>query len=63
MSIRRDGTRYRGIRDYAEAGITKSFDVARASRLEASFRVHRVERHYEYSYRVLGVVRVRARVK
>ena len=63
LSIRRDGTRYRGIRDYAEAGITKSFDVARASRLEASFRLHRVERHYEYSYRVLGVVRVRARVK
>jgi hypothetical protein len=63
LSIRRDGTRYRGVRDYAEAGATKTFSVARNSVIEVSFRLHRVERHYEYSYRVVGVVRARARIK
>ena len=63
QSLRRDGTRYRGVRDYAEAGLTRTFVIAAGARIETSFRFHRVERHYEYSYRVLGVVRARARVK
>ena len=63
MSLRRDGSRYRGVRDYAETGITRTFALAPGALVEASFRFHRVERDYEYSYRVLGVVRARARIK
>ncbi|MGH8639870.1 MAG: hypothetical protein ACREUZ_22315 [Burkholderiales bacterium] len=63
LSLRRDGTRYRGVRDYAEAGLTRTFSLAPGALIEASFRLHRVERHYEYSYRVVAVVDVRARVK
>jgi hypothetical protein len=63
MSMRRDGTRYRGVRDYAEAGFTWTWTPAPGALVETSFRFHRIERHYEYSYRVLGVVRARARLK
>lgn len=63
MSIRRDGTRWRGVRDYSEAGLTRTFDVAPGVRGEASARIHRVERHYEYSYRILGIVRVAHRIR
>jgi hypothetical protein len=63
MSVRRDGTRYRGVRDYAEAGIARTFRIAPTAQLQASFRVHRVESHYEYSYRILAVADVRGRVK
>ena len=63
QSTRRDGTRYRGVRDYAETGFTKTFDLAPETLIEVSFRYHRIEDHYEYSYRVLGVARLRARVK
>jgi hypothetical protein len=63
LSVRRDGTRYRGVRDYAEAGLTRTFRLAAGALLETSFRLHRVERHYEYSYRLLGIVDVRGRVK
>jgi hypothetical protein len=63
QSIRRDGTRWRGIRDYAEAGFTKTFDLAPGTLIEVSFRYHRIEDHYEYSYRVLGIAHVSARVK
>ena len=62
-SIRRDGTRWRGVRDYAETGLTKTFDLAPGALIEVSFRYHRVEDHYEYSYRVLGVAHMRAKVK
>ena len=62
LSRRRDGTLYRGIRDYAEAGLTRSFQVAPDVQLQAAARVHRVERHYEYSYRVLGVAALRWRL-
>jgi hypothetical protein len=63
QSIRRDGTRYRGIRDYAEAGLTRTFTLAPGALMEASLRFHRVERDYAYSYRILGVVRARGRLK
>jgi hypothetical protein len=59
LSARRNGSRYRGVRDYAEAGITRSFKPATGVVLEASARVHRVEDHYEYSYRVLAVTAIR----
>jgi len=55
LSIRRSGTRYRGVRDYAEAGLTRTFRLGPHVMLQASGRLHRVERNYEYSYRVLAV--------
>lgn len=55
LSIRRSGTRYRGVRDYAEAGLTRTFRLGPRVMLQASGRLHRVERNYEYSYRVLAV--------
>jgi hypothetical protein len=62
QSIRRDGTRYRGLRDYAEAGLTRTFPLAPGSWLEASARWHRVENDYEYSFRVLAVAALRKRL-
>jgi hypothetical protein len=58
LSQRRDGSRYRGIRDYAETGLTRTFDAGSGIRFEASGRLHRVERYYEYSYRILCVARL-----
>jgi hypothetical protein len=58
QSIRRDGTRYRGTRDYSEAGLTRTFKPAPGILLEASGRAHRVERHYEYSFRIVGTASI-----
>ncbi len=58
QSITRSGMRYRGIRDYAEAGVTRAFVPARGVTFEASARLHRIEKHYEYSYRVLCTTRL-----
>jgi hypothetical protein len=55
QSIRRDGTAYRSLRDYAEAGLTRLFPLAPRSWLEASVRWHRVENDYEYSFRIFAV--------
>ena len=55
-SLARSGDRYRGTRDYSEAGLTRRFTLARAAVLDVSGRLHRVEGRYEYSYRVLSVV-------
>jgi len=54
LSLRRDGRYYRGIRDYAEAGLTRTFHPAPGVAVMAAARLHRTERHYEYSYRILG---------
>jgi hypothetical protein len=59
QSIRRDGSAYRALRDYAEAGLARTFDLAPRSWLEASARWHRVENNYEYSFRILAVARLR----
>jgi hypothetical protein len=59
QSIRLDGTPYRSLRDYAEAGLTRTFALAKDSWLEASVRGHRVENHYEYSFRILSVAKLR----
>jgi hypothetical protein len=63
QSVRRDGRRWRGIRDYAEAGVTRTFLPVAGAVLEASFRYHRIEDHYEYSYRVLARVQVLGKVR
>jgi hypothetical protein len=56
LSLRRTGDRYRGTRDYSEAGLTRRFTLAQMAILDVSGRIHRVENHYEYSYRVMSVV-------
>jgi hypothetical protein len=63
QSIRINGEVYRGTRDYAEAGVTRVFRLAPGVSLAASGRLHRIEQHYEYSYRVLAVTNLRWRVK
>jgi hypothetical protein len=55
LSIRRDGRRYGGIRDYAEAGVARRVKLAPGAVLEVSGRLHRTERYFEYSYRVLSI--------
>ena len=62
QSLRRDGTRYRGLRDYAEAGVTRTFELAPRSLLEVSARWYRVENDYEYSFRILAIARLRRRL-
>jgi hypothetical protein len=56
LSAERSGERYRGIRDYSEAGLSRRFTLARAAAIDVSGRLHRVEGRYEYSYRVASVV-------
>jgi hypothetical protein len=63
QSRRRDGTSYRRLRDYAEAGLTRTFPLARGSFFEISARWHRVENDYEYSFRVLAVAKLRHRLR
>ncbi|HET7694563.1 MAG TPA: hypothetical protein VFK57_02570 [Vicinamibacterales bacterium] len=58
-SLRRDGHRYGGTRDYAEAGLARRFNVAPGAVMEVSGRLHRTERFYEYSYRVIAIASVR----
>jgi hypothetical protein len=62
QSLRRDGTRFGGLRDYLETGVTRRFPLAPRSSLEASARWHRVESHYEYSFRLLAVAHLRRRL-
>jgi len=62
LSVRLNGARHRGTRDYAEAGLTRRFSLAPSTRLEVSGRFHRVENHYEYSYRIVSLVSLGWRV-
>lgn len=63
LSLRRDGSRYGGIRDYAEAGLARRLRLAPGAVFEVSGRLHRTERYYEYSYRVLSIVAVHWRIR
>jgi hypothetical protein len=56
QSLLLDGTRYHGTRDYAELGLSRRFQLASTANLEVSGRLHRIERYYEYSYRVTSTV-------
>ena len=56
LNLRMDGRRYRGVRDYSEAGLARWFRPARGLTVEVSARFYRIEPHnYEYSYRVLAL--------
>ena len=59
LALRRNGSRFGKVRDYAEWGLTRHFRPARDVHVFAAFRVHRVESSYEYSYRNVGRVRLR----
>lgn len=63
QSTWKDGSPYRGTRDYAELGMTKAFKTGTAVDFESSFRLHRVEAEIEYSYRLLAIVRLGYRLK
>lgn len=62
LALRADGRLFRKTRDYAELGVTRRFEPAPGVHLFAAVRLHRVEQHYEYSYRIVGRVRLRHRV-
>ncbi|PYR56244.1 MAG: hypothetical protein DMF85_17195, partial [Acidobacteria bacterium] len=63
LSAFANGRRYHGTRDYAEAGITRRFRLSASALLDVSGRFHRVENHYEYSYRVTSIVGVGWRLR
>ena len=45
--------------NYAEVGVTRVVALAKDSWREASFRGHRVEHYYEYSFRIFAVAKLR----
>jgi hypothetical protein len=59
LAERLDGSMDRKVRDYGEVGITRHFRPAPGVHLFASARIHRVETSLEYSYRIVGRVRLR----
>jgi hypothetical protein len=59
LALLRDGTMFRNVRDYAEFGIARQFQPAPGVQVLAAFRLHRIESHYEYSYRIVGRVHLR----
>jgi hypothetical protein len=61
--LRRDGARFRRVRDYAELGLTRTARPVSGLVLEGSARLHRIEDHYEYSYRILGSVALSWRIR
>lgn len=62
-ALRRNSTYHRGTRDYAEMGASRRFRLSPAAYIEVSGRLHRVERYYEYSYRVTSSVDLSTRVR
>jgi hypothetical protein len=63
QSVRRDASPYTGTRDYSETGLTRTFRPAAGVLIEASGRLHRVERHYEYSFRIAATAVISMKVK
>jgi hypothetical protein len=61
LSIRQDGSRYRGIRDYGEIGLARVYRPAPQLNLEVALRGHRIETHYDYSFRILSKINVKWR--
>jgi hypothetical protein len=59
LALRSNGTMFRKVRDYGEVGLTRRFAPAPGVDLFAAVRLHRIESHYEYSYRIVGRVKLR----
>jgi hypothetical protein len=55
-SLRLDDRRFLNTRHYGEIGVTKTFHPADGVDVEGSARFHRVEKDYNYSYRILAHV-------
>ncbi len=51
-----EGTVFRPTRHYGEVGLSKAFYEADGVMLAGSLRLHRIERHYNYSFRILAHV-------
>ena len=49
-----DGTVFRPTRHYGEAGVARTFYEADGVALEGALRFHRIERDYNYSFRILA---------
>ncbi len=49
-----DGTFYRSKRSYGELGLAKVVRPVSGVELEASFRLHRIDTRFEYSYRLIA---------
>jgi hypothetical protein len=62
-TFRRDGIEWQGTRDYSEAGVTRTFLPVADVLLEVSGRLHRIERHYEYSFRILATASVAMKLR
>ena len=56
LSVFQSGARYRGTRDYSEAGVTRRFTLARAAVFDVAARFHRVEGRYDYSFRLVSAL-------
>jgi hypothetical protein len=54
QSVRLDGSRYGPTRDYSEAGLARRFSPAQEVIVDVSYRVHRVEGNYDYSFRIIA---------
>jgi hypothetical protein len=59
LALRTNFTMFRKVRDYGELGLTRRFTPAPGVDLFAAVRLHRTESNYEYSYRIVGRVRLR----
>ncbi len=59
LAQRLDGPVFHKVRDYGELGLTRQFRPAAGVHLFAAARLHRVESSYEYSFRIVGRVRLR----
>ena len=53
-SRRQDGTVFRPTRHYGEAGLARTFYEADGVALDGALRFHRIERDYDYSFRILA---------
>jgi hypothetical protein len=58
LSRYEDGTGFPGTRDYSEAGLARLFKPAPTVEFEASGRLHRIERKWGYSYRLMATIRL-----
>jgi hypothetical protein len=59
LAVRSIGTLFRKVRDYGEFGFARQFHPAKDVQVLAAYRLHRIESHYEYSYRIVGRVHLR----
>ena len=63
LSRQKDGAFVQNTRDYGELGVTRFFKLGTGVEFESSFRLHRIESNWDYSYRLLGTVRLDYRLR